>query len=167
MERDLRVSRPIVKSSIAADREAHEWTDQQRIEKIVDGDGDVWAVSLKVEEAFESSQSEDFLYTVTIVMNKEVGVEDLLETGVLTKGKDFRMLALIGGARINLEMNPVQFKDRVEHRAKQAAREYLVTLRDKLKGQSLVEIKRRLIHSWIDQSGRFGRKNYKRLVARL
>jgi hypothetical protein len=167
MERGEKLSKPVVTSSIAAENEAKQWADQQIIKSITDGDGDVWFVQIKTDEGFESPVSEEYLNTVSIVMSKEMGSKDLIASGVLDEKKDYRMVSLIGGASVYLEMNPVQFKDRVLANAKQAARDYLVTLREKLESQSLIEIKRRLVHSWIDQSGRFGRKNDKRLVARL
>ena len=168
MEKDYRISKPVLTSSIAAEKEAQNWTREQNIKTIKDADGDVWQVELVIEEGFESPLNDKFLFTVSIVLHKEVTAGDLVSSGVLLEKEDHRLLALIGGSKVHMQMKPIQFKDRVEAKAKHAARDYLSTFRNKLEKQSIIEVKRRLVQSWVDKSGRFGRFSRspdKRLVA--
>lgn len=167
MDPDYKISRPISKSSIAAEKEASIWTEEQEIKEVYDGDGDRWAVELKTEEAFESTDQADYMYRVAIILQQEMGAKELITSGILSAKEDKRKLDLIGNRRVILRMKPVEFKDSVEFNAKNAAREYLMSFRAKLSGASLMEFKRRLFDKWLDQSMRFCLKNKKRLVAGL
>ena len=106
-------------------------------------------------------------YTVSLMMRTTMSSKELIECGILDAVDDERLVQLIGDHQLDMEMCPIRFKDKVENNAKRAAREYLVTLRDKLAEKSLVDLKRGLVIDWIEKNSLFGAKNHKPLVARL
>lgn len=167
MEKDLRLSKPIVPSKLAADKQAADWTESQNITHLVDGDGDVWGVEMQLTEAFENELSEYLMSHIEVKLHLNMNAEKLTRSGILDPSNDYRLISLIGGATVHLEITPVRFKDRSAIRVKQAAHDYILKMSRSFSEKSLFKVKRRLVEAWVDQSGRFGRPQEKRLVARF
>lgn len=167
MDIDNKTFKPVYTSVLAANEQADKWTAQQNISSISDNDGTKWRVEAIAEEGFESEISENYIYTVSLMMRTTMSSKELIECGILDAVDDERLVQLIGDHQLDMEMCPIRFKDKVENNAKRAAREYLVTLRDKLAEKSLLDLKRGLVIDWIEKNSLFGAKNHKPLVARL
>ena len=167
MARSDGLSKPIIASSVAAENQAKDWTENQSLKQIQDGDGDIWSVDFVITEGFENPLTEDYLNTVSIILSNKMSAKDLINSRVLDEVQDYRLIALIGGSTVDLEMNPVEFKDKILNNAMQSARDYLQSLAAELNKRSLVGAKRKLVNNWVDSSGRFGRPAGKRLVARF
>ena len=167
MDIDNKVFKPVYTSVLAASEQAEKWTTEQSIRSIEDADGTVWQVEAVPEEGFENKLPDSYIYSINLIMRTVMSTKELISCQVLDTDKDSRVIGLIGDHHLEMEMCPIRFKDSDENTAKQAARDYLITLRDKLGQKSMLEIKRSLVIDWIEKNSLFGAKNHKPLVARL
>lgn len=156
MDREAKVTRPVIPSLTAAIREANHWLENNGYKVLRDSMGDSWHLELHFELADKSlKQSSEWRLQINAVCY--LTKDSLIRSGVFEKGKDDRILSLIPSKReIKINLKPIEY---YAHGEKEG-RELLVELIPKIKNQLLHthirQIKRELIGQWIDKNRRFG-----------
>lgn len=150
--------RPVISSQAAALSEIRRWQRENQLEVVRDGDGLVWTLSIRLQQIPDPSDPRGMLCRLKIGFKAMVSAEDFLNTGTLDPEKDRRLLSLIGDATLKLSMKPATYTNSNEEAAKATLIDVLPKLTAQFRLRQLGDVKRRLLHRWVDERCRFGGK---------
>jgi hypothetical protein len=155
MDPDKLPKKPAVPSQAAADAEFDRWLRENSFDRLTDGDGQVWRLTLLVSRLPEPAAREA-AWIMTIHLTTAVTAELLVATKVFDPQADERLIAMLGDREIDVELKPVQHKAVTREDARRLLTTVLPETRSRMESSSFREIKRSLVGRWVDRSCRFG-----------
>jgi len=156
---DKHPRRPAVLSQTSALAEVTEWVRANKFDTIRDGDGLDWRLLVELgpelPQKVRLTAGEEAPWEVRFRLEATVSGDEFVATGTLDPRSDRRTLELIDDAKLPLRMRPTIYQARGETDAKRLLAEILPKFRDTMGRTSLQEVKRGLVHRWLDDQGEF------------
>jgi hypothetical protein len=153
---DRRPKRPLVTSLAGALEDVRRWQEENRLDVIKDGEGQPWAVEVRVVHGPNHQKPKGLLWNLKVLLTARVGAEDLKATCGFDAKDDARLLALVGDSVIDLSVRPLTYTAETEEAARLLIADVLPRLRASFARNALVDVKRQLVGRWVDEHSRFG-----------
>lgn len=156
MESMLQVSKPVIKSQLASEREAAAWLRQHQGRELHDQDGQTWNLQTSFEQVPNPEDPKQALYRASFYAELSSSVPDFLAAGVLHPGNDDRLVRHLGQHEIHLKLNPHHIEADSWRRLRQRFHSDLEKFQEKLRSSPIKEYKKRQIHLWMSHLKTFG-----------
>ena len=153
---DLPPTRAVVKSQLAAEREAKTWSDQKLIKEVTDLEGSRWKITIRREEDYLHNRAQKpFGYIANISLLFTANRASLLEHNILNQDEDFRLLELFGDHSLPIELKAYALEGTDQRSLDEEIRARLDSLAKDMPQKDLRALKRKFVADWVDQSRRF------------
>jgi hypothetical protein len=143
-------------SSRSAREQFQNWLTENDLQQIHDADGTPWKLTVKVLEKPSADDLHQAVFDAQLYMKADASADEFVKTGILNPESDERLIAMIGDARIPLQMKPVEFSAPNAEQLRLEFADRVGEVKKKLQSSSLATIKRQLIGRWIDERAVFG-----------
>ena len=157
LENDGSVSK-ITTNSIGATYQFQTWLQNNNYHMLKDREGDTWFLEVISSLGPDPDDTQKGLWTIKVHVSTNLSSASLTRSKVLDHDRDRRLLSLIDGYSIPLDLH----RPRLEGRSIEAARREIVeeiqSIKNLLGSSELAGIKRKYIGQWVDRHQLFGKK---------
>lgn len=147
---------PVITSQAGALNQVTTWLKENRFDRVKDADGMEWTVTVKAHPVPNPKNPKTSLWHIKVLVTAKATARDLLDSGVLCKEKDARLLSLLGDDILPLTMKPVSYEASSEEEARSILANALPRLKSNFNRSALGEVKRSLAGRWVNENGVFG-----------
>jgi hypothetical protein len=158
MEFDRLPSKPVVKSLTGAQAEWENWLFSNNFQMMRDADGVDWRVAMTFEQLPSELDRHKGKWIATLQIGADVPIARLVETGTLDPEQDERLIILAGSGAVPLRMKKLRYEALGENEMRETLVRVLPELRENFRKTSLHEVKRSLIHRWVEGLSSFGQR---------
>jgi hypothetical protein len=155
MNEDKLPRKPLVVSSIAAEQAWTGWLRENNYNELKDGEGHNWQLSAQVSLNEGAAN-----WSIKIQISTWLTANDLIQSGALNQPSDARLLSFIGERKIPIHMKPMTYSAKDDSEIRDVLGRVLPEIREKFAGQSFLNVKKGLVHRWIDESKQFGFRDF-------
>lgn len=145
----------IIGSTISAQRELEIWMRENDARRILDGDGLVWDLEIKVTELPSDTETKGGLWRISCQMTTQASADEFVRTKTLDPAQDARLIDLLGKGVVELRLKPMILNCSSPDEMQIRVAELMPDLRARFQTQPLRDIKRGLIGTWINQTLQF------------
>ena len=156
-DKDKFVSSLVISSQAAALRDVDRWLSENQYERAYDGDGWIWNLSVKVSQVPDPGDTRRIEWQLMIQLHTQMSGQDLVAQYVLSPDQDARLLSMIGDASVPMAMKPSKYRAATESAARSLMAELLPKVSETFKEYQLQNVKRALVHRWVDENCSFDR----------
>jgi hypothetical protein len=154
-DRDRIPSKPVITSLTHANHELAAWMRENDFSHIIDGDGMLWSIRVKVSEKPNKSLKSKRVWDLSFYITARPTTRDFVLSKTLDSQQDERLLSMLGDQHIPMHMRPVHVSAHSIEEARTVFAQTIVDLRRKMRAQSLHDTKRYLIGRFVDESCQF------------
>ena len=150
MEREIRLSKPVITSQLSADHEVFNFSQKNKLE-IYDLDGLLWKLSFKHIQKQDPDNPKKILWMITLSLAAQADSEELIKNKTLDPIKDSRLLRIIDEiGHITFKIQPLVVSKPEENQAIKVAKQLLPNYLNKVKNIQLNHFKLKVIHKHIE-----------------
>jgi hypothetical protein len=154
VSQEVEWTHPLVISQLSAHSEAESWERFHCFDTLLDQDGLKW--SLKRNDHSEVSlDGKNMLWKSELFLEALLNEETTIETGLLSKDKDLRLIELMGNDVFKLTSKKTTIEALNEKDLNKKVELYLLNIKKKLEKLSFNPKKRSLLEEWIDKKMSF------------
>ncbi len=150
--------KPVVPSFASASLEFGRWLAENHFDHATDRDGLTWDILVDASQVPDPNDAHGLLWQLKIEGSARANAEDLVRTKTLSVVEDARLLGILGDAVIPFNVRPKIYTVATPDQAKVLLSEVLPGYAASLAESSQTELKRMLVHRFIDENMKFGGK---------
>ncbi|MCX6105782.1 MAG: hypothetical protein NTY08_08145 [Proteobacteria bacterium] len=156
-DKDKFVSSLVISSQAAALRDVDRWLSENQYDSAYDGDGWLWNQSVEVTQIPDPGDTRRIEWQLRIQLQTQMSAQDLVTQDVLSPDQDARLLSIIGESLVPMAMKPSKYRAATESAARSLVAELLPKVKETFKEYQLKNVKRALVHRWVDENCSFDR----------
>src|SRR5690606_16223149 len=109
---------PVITSQAGALNQMEGWLKENKFDRVKDAEGTQWKVSVKAIQTPHPKNPKISLWQLKILVTAEATAADLLQSGVLSRDADARLIELLGDDILPLAMKPMSYEASSEEEAR-------------------------------------------------
>ena len=149
---ETRTSRPVTVSLSSANAEFNRWLEENDYARIFDQRGHAWQLETRLDLLPHPINVSGSWFRLIAHISCTISAESLVETGILDKDKDARLIQMVGKERYSVRLERVLHEGESVEKLREIRRERLGRIREFLRGKDFSETFRATVGRWINQS---------------
>ena len=153
-----RLPKKLVIGSLArAEAELEHWIRENRYDQLDDADGLSWQLAILTNERAAAANPRELEIELRFALSALVAPEILLQSRILDRALDARLLAMLEDTPIPMSIRPLVLMARGVEEARRMICDELPRHRAKLMDPKIREMKRHLVGKWVENITIFGK----------